>query len=107
MAITATQSNPLNTMRFSSGSHLDSATTPEALVVSLGYTPRYVQVYNETDGLVVEYLEALAATKTKKTGADGAITLAVDSAIVVSQKGFTFLKSLTVQNKQYRWFAIG
>lgn len=109
MAITRTDKIPGVRTNFASGSFLDSAATPEAMVLTLGFVPRYVMVLNETDGLMVEWYDDMAATNTKKTGADGAITLATDSAIVVDEDAMTvtFLKALTVQNKQYRWIALG
>ncbi len=107
MAITQSQVDA-NRVRsqFASGAYLDSAATPEAMVFTLGFKPRYVKVVNETDMTIVEWHESLAATKSFKQAQNGDSTLATDSAIVVSDSGFTFLKALTIQNKQYRWMAL-
>lgn len=108
MAITQSQSNvPGSVVNKATGKYLDSAATPEAMEITLGFAPRYVIVVNVTDGLKVEKFEGMADANTVKTAANGNITLGADSAIIFSDYGFTFLKALTIQNKQYYWMALG
>ena len=111
MAITQTNSDPTGVVSYANGSYLDDAATPEAMVIELGFTPRYVMVMNETDRTKTEKFEGQVAANTVKTAVNGDATLATDSAILFSTtagtNGFTFLKALAIQNKQYRWIALG
>ena len=106
MTITRSQSEH-QVRNFATGSFLDDTGTPEAMVIVCGFLPRYIRVVNETDRTQTEWFKGMAATNTLKIGADGTATLATDSAIIALAPGFTFLKALTIQNKQYRWIAIG
>lgn len=106
MAITRSKS--MHQVRnFACGSFLDDAGTPEAMVIVCGFLPRYVRVVNETDRTQTEWFEGMADTNTLKQAQNGDGSLATDTAILVAHPGFTFLKALTIQNKQYRWIAIG
>jgi len=108
MAVTQSQSqHPASVTNIAVGSYLDDAATPEAMTITLGFTPRYVLVLNATDLSKVEKWEGMAAINTLKTATAGDITVAVDSAILINSMGFVFLKALTIQNKQYGWMAIG
>jgi hypothetical protein len=108
MAITQSQSKqPADVTNIVIGSYLDSAGTPEAMTITLGFTPRYVIVVNQTDATKVEKFEGMADAVTVKTAQNGAITAGADSAIIFSSTGFVYLKALTIQNKQYSWVAIG
>jgi hypothetical protein len=105
MAITETQNNGNGVLYRANGSYLDDAATPEAMVITCGFTPKYVRVVNETDRTQTEKFESMVDANTLKIAANGDATLATDSAIIFNEKGFTFLKALTIQNKQYRWIA--
>ena len=107
MAITQSQTKaPASVYNHAQGRYLDDAGTPDAMEIDLGFMPRYIKVINETDRTVVEWYYGMAATNSLKTAADGVMTLATDSAILVADNAFTFLKALTVQNKQYQWVAL-
>jgi hypothetical protein len=105
MAIVQTQSNGNGVVYKASGSYLDDAATPEAMVIECGFTPRYVRVVNETDRTQTEKFEGMVDANSLKQAQNGDGSLATDSAIILNSKGFTFLKALTIQNKQYRWIA--
>ena len=108
MTITSTQSKiPASVTNIAVGRYLDDAGTPDAMTITLGFTPRYVLVVNITDLSKVEKYEGMAAATTLKTATAGDITAGADSAILINSMGFVFLKALTIQNKQYSWLAIG
>ena len=135
MAITSTQFNTSLRMQFASGSYLDSAATPAAAVITLGFSPRYVRVVNETTRVQEEWFFGMAATKTLAQAAAGTGTLDTSSLIVVTDPTavlstadaadtttgaayqstanpdraakFTIAAAVMAQNDQIRWQAFG
>ena len=74
MTITATQTNDNGASYRAQGRHLNDAAAA-AVVLSLGFVPRYVQVVNLTDRISYEWYEGMAAGTTLKTAANGDRTL--------------------------------
>lgn len=84
MTITASQSNDNGAMFRASGSHLDTAATPGALTLTLGFTPRYFAWINETDRVTQEKYEGMTDANTINTAVDGIRTLNTSSLIVIA-----------------------
>ena len=83
MTITTSRSDFNSVQNCSQGRYLNSGTA-EDLVLSLGFTPRYVCVENLTDHIKYEWYEGMAAGTTVKTVATGTRTLdTADVAISV------------------------
>lgn len=113
MTITSTQNNAQNVMRGPLAySHFDDAASPAAIVLTPGFRPRYVCIWNVTDRIKYEWFDGMAATDYVKTVAAGTITLGTDSALAVvatvtsalPQASVTLAASQVLQNKQYRSF---
>lgn len=67
-----------------------------ACVVTLGFTPRRVQVYNETDTIAWAWQEGMAATKAMKVVAAGTMTTDTGSPILASATNRTMTLSATL-----------
>ena len=104
MTITASASSAANMLRMANGSYLDSAASPDAAALSLGFKPRYIRVDNVTDRIALEWFEGMTTAHALKTVAAGTRTLETSGGITVdgAEVGFT-----PVQSKQYRWVAFG
>lgn len=106
MAITATQHNNNGISQRANGSYLDSAGTPAAATITLGFTPTYFCWENVTDRIKYEWFEGAANGTTIKTVAAGTRTLDTgDAAISVSGGVVTIGAAAILQNKQNRWIA--
>jgi hypothetical protein len=108
MAITSTQENGTPIVRKTRGAYLDSAGTPAAATLTLGYTPYYVMWLNATDRIQYEWYEGMAAGTTLKTVAAGTRTLdTADVAITVNTDGTVTIGAAAIlQNKQNYWRAV-
>lgn len=124
MAITQSQSNTPPVVQYASGSYLDSAASPALMTITLGFTPRFIRVLDETTRVEYQWYDGMAATNNLKIAAAGTRTLDTNSAIIpviqtaVSANGdatappalvesFTFFASGIAQNDQLRWQAFG
>lgn len=107
MAITATQENGRGITRHATGAYLDSAGTPAAATITLGFVPRYFQWLNATDRIGYEWYNGMAAGTTLKSVAAGTRTLDTgDAAITVNTDGtVTIAAAAILQNKQNYWVA--
>jgi hypothetical protein len=103
MTITATQSNAQESTRVAQGSHLDDAGSPDAISVTVGFTPRYVQVVNQTTRVTFEWYEGMTAAHAVKTIANGTRSAETSGGITVS--GGTITMPAPAQNDQIRWVA--
>lgn len=101
MTITATQTAAIDKCKFANGSHLDDAGTTAA-TVTIGFTPRYIRVDNETDRIMWEWSEGMASPSATKTVAAGTRTAQTTDGITVDADAGTFSHPV-VQSKQYRW----
>jgi len=104
MAITSSSTTAAEMLRMANGSHLDDAASPDAASITLGFDPRYIRVENETDRILFEWYEGVASAKGVKTAAAGTRTLETSAMITVSNDVIGFP---VIQNKQYRWIAVG
>jgi hypothetical protein len=104
MAITANQTNAVETTRLATISHLDDAGSPAAASYDVGFRPRYVCVDNVTDRIKLEWCEGTTSAHSVQTVAAGTRTLITSGGITVANDviGFPVL-----QNKQYRVQVIG
>lgn len=103
MAITSTQTNGIDRVQSAQGSYLDDAGT-DTPDIEVGFTPRYVQVVNQTDQITFEWYEGMTADHCIKTVAAGTRTAETSGGITVNADNRSFgFPVLT--NKQYRWVA--
>ena len=87
---------------FASGKFTGDGT---AAVVTLGFTPRYIQVYNETDVITWEKFEGQPDANSHKTVAAGTKTADTGSAIVIGTKSFTISTGAAPNGKVLYWNA--
>lgn len=89
---------------FASGKFTSDGT---AAVVTLGFVPRYIQIFNETDVITWEKFEGQADANSHKIVAAGTKTTDTGSAIVISSTNRTFTLSTTVcgTSKTIYWTA--
>ena len=87
MAIT--QSITHNQVRNTAVGRITATSTPVAIVVSLGFKPRYVSVQNSSERVGVEFFEGMTAANAIKTVAAGTRTLITSLGITVADTGFT------------------
>lgn len=104
MAITVTQTDGIERMQSASGSYLDSAGGTN-VSVTLGFTPRFIELVNETDRIMATWRKGMDATKTIKTAANGDATLDTASIILINADGRSFTFTPATAAKQYRWRA--
>lgn len=77
-----------------------------AVVVTLGFKPKYVKVFNETDATTWEWVKGMAATIAFKTVTAGTMTADTGSAIVDNDDGtFTISATAAANNKVLTWVA--
>src|SRR3990167_4686606 len=102
MAITETINAPLNLMRQAMISYIDTGTVA-ARAFTVGFTPRYVKVVNETDRIQEEWFEGMADAEGLLQIANGTKTLITADGITPSATGFTFGLDTTIHitSKQY------
>lgn len=108
MAQTITQKDALNTVRMATGRILDTGTVA-AMTITLGFTPRYIRVVNNTSNDEEVWIEGMAAASANKRVAAGTQTLITSNGITVS--GNTFIIGLDtdilVTSEQLSWVALG
>lgn len=114
-AVNARTSESGGVVNFASGS-MTNASSAVAVTINLGFVPRYVKVFNETDILIWERSEGMAATHTYLiTGSTGAVTVTTASDIVFDTdtglnkpgKSFTLSATLAAASKVMQWVAFG
>lgn len=77
-----------------------------AITVTVGFTPRYMQVYNETDVITWEKFEGQPAANSHKTIAAGTKTADTGSAIVINaDKTVTLSTTCAPSGKVMYWNA--
>jgi hypothetical protein len=109
MAITESQSDAVEITRIATGAYLDDAATPGAPVLSLGFTPKYVKMINETTLVVQEWFGGMGdadAFQTADTGA-GTTDLSKITSGGITVSGRTVTLPAPAQNNQVRWMAVG
>ena len=78
----------------------DSITAADFLQQEVGFTPRYIRVWNVTDRVSIEWFEGMAANTALKTAAAGTQTLET------SNGGITICDSDGTANTSGRYFKI-
>ena len=108
MAITETIRGPLNVIRMAVISHIDTGTVA-ARVFTVGFKPRYIHVFNETDRIEEEWFEGMADSEGLIRIADGTGTLVTSNGLIPSASGFTLGLDTTVYitSKQYSILVLG
>ena len=76
-----------------------------AAVVTLGFRPRYVKVINQTDVIIWEKIDGMAAANAIKVVTAGTTTLDTGSAIVIDDNGFTISAGAAGNAKALAWVA--
>lgn len=79
----------------------------EAITVTLGFVPRKVRVFNETDVILWEKFSGQAAANTRKVVAGGTMTKDTGSAITISGNSFILSATLAASGKALYWEAHG
>lgn len=107
MAITSSQTNAIELTRFASGKFADDAGSPAAMVVTLGFTPRYVKMVNTTTIQVQEWFSGMGdADAFKAVNADATqLSMITSGGITVSGDDVTF--PAAAQNDVVYWVAVG
>ena len=107
MAITQTQTTSIDkTLRLANGSYADDAASPAAFSTTVGFTPRYVCIVNQTTLDQYEWFEGMTAAHAIKTVAAGTRTAPTSGGITVTGGTIT-LATAPAQNNQLRWVAQG
>ena len=108
MAITETLNLPLNVVRLAVISHIDTGSVAARKFV-VGFKPRYVHVFNETDCIEEEWFEGMADAEGLLRIADGTGTLITTNGITPAVDGFTFGLNTTIYiaSKQYSILVLG
>lgn len=108
MAITETIKLPENVLRMAVISYLDDGTVAARKFV-VGFRPRYVHVFNETDRIEEEWFEGMADAEGLIRVANGTGTLVTTNGITPAADGFTFGLDTTIHitNKQYSILVLG
>lgn len=107
MAITSSQTDGVELTRMASGAYLDSAGSPAAPSLSVGFTPRYVKMVNATTFQVQEWFQGLGSADAVKSvnHADTQFSVITSGGITVS--GGTITLPAPAQNDQVYWIAMG
>jgi len=58
-------------------------------ILTVGFKPRIVRLYNQTSGIQLEWQESFPDATGKKTAANGAVTFAAVNGITQLEKGFS------------------
>lgn len=106
MARTETLKQNDGLVRRRSGSILDDAASPAAAAIALGFKPMQITVVNVTDRIQFEWYDGMASNSSVQTVAAGTRTLEAASGPTVAADGVT-IGFPVLQNKQYRWYAVG
>ena len=107
MAITSSQVNATELTRIATGAHLDSAGSPAAISLDLGFTPKYVKMFNVTTIQTQEWFVGLGDADAFKqvNHASTQHSLITSGGITVS--GDTVTLPAPAQNDQIYWLAMG
>lgn len=106
MAITATQKNAFDPGKRAYGAHLDSAASPAAITLTLGFTPSHVVMVNVTTIQRQEWFNGMGAADAFKSAnhASAQFSLLTSGGITVS--GGTVTLPAPAQNDQVYWYAV-
>lgn len=88
--------------RGSCGTNTGDATV---LTVHLGFKPKKVEIFNETDAILWSKYATQADANTVKVVTAGTMTKDTTSAIVITEDGFTTSAGLNAAAKVLHWYA--
>lgn len=103
MATQTATSQSASIVNIATGSFTSDNTITE---VNVGFTPRIVKVFNETDVIVWEKFEGMGATICIKTVTAGTTTADATTAITIDTDGFTLTAAAVGSAKAISWVAI-
>lgn len=110
MAQTITTSAGQGIYRIATGRYLDTGTVAAYDFTTLGFTPKYVRVINNTSGDSLEWFEGMADASARKQVAAGTVTAITTLGITpITNKGFTLGldTDVNVTSEQVSWIALG
>jgi hypothetical protein len=105
MATDVATSNSAGIVNFATG-RIDP-TDNSAVVVTLGFRPRHIKVVNEDLVVVWEKFEGMADAAAIKVVTAGTTTYDTNSAIVISDNGFTISAAAAGDGDNVMWAAWG
>lgn len=76
-----------------------------ALSVTLGWRPKYILIWNQTDAIRWEKIDGQVDAQSIKTVTAGTTTADATSAIVISDTGFLTSAALNANGKALFWYA--
>jgi hypothetical protein len=108
MAQTITQSDGDGVSRVATGRYLDTGTVA-AYTVTVGFTPKYVGVFNVTSGDQMQWFEGMTSGHALKQVTAGTSSILTSNGISVSGNTFTIGldTDVNVTSEQISWIAIG
>ncbi len=107
MALTSNQSYGVHPGKLAIGDFVDTAASPDAVAVEVGFAPRYIKMINETTVQVQEWFSSMGAADAVKTvnHDDTQISKITSGGITVVADLVTF--PAPAQNDVVRWLALG
>ncbi len=105
MAITNPQVQGTERIQMASGAHLDDATTPAAISLSLGFTPRYVKMINVTTIVEMEWFTGMGAADAFNNANHATVQRSLITSGGITVSGGTVTLPAPAQNDQVYWVA--
>lgn len=102
MATDAPTRNTLGVARGACGTATGDGT---ALVVTLGWRPKYVLVWNSTDATRWEKIDGMTDSHAINTVTAGTLTNDTNSGITIQENGFTVSAAAAANGKALAYFA--
>jgi len=108
MAQTIATVVPRALAQIATGTYLDTGTVAAYDFTTLGFTPRWVRVINETSGDVIEWNEGMADAEGYKRVAAGTGAMVTSHGITPLANGFTLGldTDINVTSEQCSWVAM-
>lgn len=97
-----TQTNGIEVTKMATGQFTTDATTTAS--ITLGFTPRHIQIIDETTQETYIWIEQMGATDILQRVDAGTAAMDTTQIITASETGFTFVPKA---NKTYDWVAFG
>lgn len=107
MAITASQKDGIDITRMATGSHTDTAASPAAISLSLGFTPRVVIMINETTIQQQTWIDGMGAADAFNAVNNAATQFSKILTGGITVSGGTVTLPAPAQNDVVRWVALG
>ena len=101
----ATDAPTRNTMGVARGACGTATGDGTALVVTLGWRPKFVMVWNSTDAMKWEKIDGMSETHAIKTVTAGDQTNDTGSGITIQDNGFTVSATAAASGKALAYFA--